>query len=214
MVSRNLYCTGSVPCRGGVPLATVFGAVLKVTVLHQFAIQSAIGRIADVLEEDADEFVADGFLLRAHGQCSLDKRREPREVLRIVVHTLTALPPICSQLVEVASQGQHLLGRHLKLITLVKLSTHGSRVAQPGIFVYLAFLVLAKSAEIVRGRQIAFLSACGLVIDVKLPVRALKDNRILTGTCRHLRIVLRTPCDKVAAVGGTKGRRAVVQLEH
>ena len=63
--------------------------ILKVTVLHQFSIESAIGRIANVLEEYADEFVAASLLGRG---IDLQRCRNPvrkrRETLGIVAHGL------------------------------------------------------------------------------------------------------------------------------
>ena len=42
--------------------------ILEVAVLNHLSIESAIGSIADILEEDAHELVADGFLLVSDGE--------------------------------------------------------------------------------------------------------------------------------------------------
>jgi len=67
VVHAHLQCsqgvTGShlLPCCAGSPAVTFGRAVLKRAVLQEFGIESAIGRAADVLEENANQFIADGF---------------------------------------------------------------------------------------------------------------------------------------------------------
>ena len=53
------------PCGEAMPSAAVGGRVLEVAVLDEFAIESAIGSVADILKEDTDELVADGLAFLA-----------------------------------------------------------------------------------------------------------------------------------------------------
>ena len=63
MLGSNLYRSRCVPGGGSVPAAVVFGCIFKVAVLDEFGVEATVGGITDILEEDADELVADGFLL-------------------------------------------------------------------------------------------------------------------------------------------------------
>ena len=77
------------PCRRCFPFFAVTAVVFEVTVLYELGIESAIGCIADVLEKDAHELVADVFLLvLVNGERRLDGAFQPRQVLAVVVHAL------------------------------------------------------------------------------------------------------------------------------
>ena len=54
----------ALPCRRSIPTMMIAGRILEVTVLNKFGIETAVGRIADVLKENAHQTVADRFLLR------------------------------------------------------------------------------------------------------------------------------------------------------
>ena len=62
VLGGNLYGARRVPGRRCVPFAAVLAVVFEVAVLDELSVEAAIGSIADVLEEDADEVGADGLL--------------------------------------------------------------------------------------------------------------------------------------------------------
>ena len=90
-----------VPGRRGAPPPVIPRCVFEVTVLDQFRVEPSIRSIADILEEDADEFPADGLLLGGDAQRGRHRLSRHVRVLRVVVHALAALLGVSPQRLEV-----------------------------------------------------------------------------------------------------------------
>ena len=230
----NVQRLAAAPGRRRIPALTVAWRIFKVAVLNQFGIESAVSSVTDILEEDADEFVADDLLLTADSQHGL--RLSPliislssviihssllsplssflSPLSSVIMHPLTAQAGILSQPGKVGLDRGQFRGGYLKLTAFVQRASDGGRVARPGHILYLARLILTEAAEVARGRHPALVAALGLIIDVKrsVVIGEYDGSDALAGA--HDRIVLRTPVDEVAAIGGCQQRTPVVHLEH
>ena len=82
----------------------VSGDVFKVAILNKFCIKTTIGSIADILEEDTNQFVADGFLLIGNGKRSL-LWCQIGEVLGILIHSFLTQFPITGLLLKMIFDG-------------------------------------------------------------------------------------------------------------
>ena len=97
MFSSNLNWARRTPGSGCSPSAMVFLCIFEVAVLHQFGIKTTISRIADILEEDSDEFIANLFLFRwTDGQRSMEWRLRQEMMTGVIVHTFVSQTPIGS----------------------------------------------------------------------------------------------------------------------
>ena len=214
MVGADLDGSGGVPGGGGVPAAVVLRGVLEVAVLHHLSIETTVGSIADVLEEDADELIADGFFT-AHVDfepCG-EGLPEPGEVLRIVVHALVGCPPVSARLCEMLLNLRHFITVQYKQVALLQTAVDGGSVALPGLVAHRGGLIGLEAAEVGRGHDVTP-ALLRLVVDVEHALSVLTDHGFEALPDRLARIVLRTPVHEVAAVGGSKDGRVVVDLEH
>ena len=192
----------------------VFLSIFEVAVLHQFGVQSAVGCIADVLEENAYKLVADSLCpAHVYGQSSLDGRCRHISVLGIVMHTFARLASVLGQQLEVLLYFCPFRRGNLEAVAFMQPSADGSRVPRPGFVVYLAGLIGREMAEVRRGRSPA-LTLGRLKVDVKRSVGIGKQYWVQAFRGTHDRIVLRPPVNEVVAVGGSKLRRVVVHLKY
>ena len=75
--TQRVTWANDLPSGSGTPAVAFCGIILERTVLYQFGIESAVGRAADVLEEDTDQFVTDHLapLGSSHGFLGADAHR-------------------------------------------------------------------------------------------------------------------------------------------
>ena len=199
----------TLPSRCSTPSAVVSRRVFKITVLHQFRIQSAIGCIADVFKENTDEFVRDGLTLRGiYAERSPYDGRQCLEAFCIVAHRLLALLRIVGQPLEVRLQLVEIRLRDLKPIALHAFPVYGSRVRLP-CPVGVSSGSLLEMSEISRCFN-AQHPLFGLQEEVKRAVCPLADERLCHTFHREFRIVLWSPRHQVVAVGCRKAWCIVV----
>ena len=221
-VGGQLHARRGLPCRQRIPAAMVAGRVFEVAVLHQFGIQPAVGGIADVLEEHADELVADGLLLRrVHAEPGLHPVGQRGEALGVVAHLLAVELVVLSQRVEPLADVVQMHLRHVEQVALVRLgfaSAQGHDVgagARPGHVVDGAQRrVFSEVAEVGRSLHVVLAALTVLIVDVERAVVHGKHDGLQASPLRHARIVLRSPRDEVFAVGGGEARSRVVHAEH
>ena len=193
--------------------------IFEVAVLDKLGIETSVGGVADVLEEDADKLVTDDFLLGGvDGEGGLDGLRQVFQVLRVVVHALVAQLPVAGTLLEVLADGGKLGGGEGEELAFTLLAVDGNgafggkTVGRSGGGSAWGGYVDGEMTEIVAGaykarallRLIEHLEALGYGTDNGL--------KALTGG--YAGIVLRTPVHQVAAVGGSEEGRTVVDLKH
>ena len=111
----------------------ILGRIFEVAVLYQLGIESSIGGIADVLEEDANELVANAFLFgEVHAQRAFYGGGEVGQVLRVVVHALVAQLPVACRLGEVLLKSNDKVVAYTEGVAFLQPTGDGGRVAQPG----------------------------------------------------------------------------------
>ena len=201
------------PGRGGGPLLAVLAAVFEVAVLHHLGVEAAVGGIADVLEEHADEPVAYRLLLLlVHHQLHLC-HAQVLVALGIVGHALLVELGVAAQQLVIGEQVNQFALGDVEYLAGKPLAAHGGRVVAPGHLADGAGGVGCEGAEVFRGGEIAFLVAA-LEEDVVAAVFALKHDGAQAGLRGHAGIVLWAPGDEVLAVGGGETGRHAVHLPH
>ena len=202
-----------VPGGGGAPLAAVAAGVFEVAVLYELGIETAVGRVADVFEEDAYELVADGLLAgEVDGERGSNRLLQPGQRLCIVVHALGREARLGSLTVEMVANFAHFIGRKHKLVTLHALSADGGHVAAPQRQVVDGHGEVGGEGTEVAGGMGHADALLGVEVDVEA-VLSRAHHRVLTLADAHARIVLRPPRHQVGTIGGSKHRRMVVHLE-
>ena len=208
-----------VPGGGGVPLPAVGGAVFEVSVLHHLGIESAIGCIADILEEDTDQFVADLLLLLAvdgHGHLCLlpvEERAEPLVVVEALLPGLLFLGPVG----EMPRHPLHRLAVHLDEIAHRHLPVHEGRVAFGPLGEILARRhnpVGGEMTEVLVGYGRHHLALGSLVADEPSAVSLLEGHGRKTPPAAHARIVLGAPHHHIFRIGHTEAGSRLVHLKH
>ena len=199
----------------------VLFAVFKVAVLHEFGIETAVSSIADVLEENADELVADGFLLvLVHVEGCCYHRLVAYALCRELRKQFFAVFAQCL-LVEISIKTQFGVPVHESVRLLVgdgdELSLLLLPVDECAVLAYFehdfSLAVGAEMAEVACRCRHAHAFVGRGEVDVEALLR-LPDDRTEASAPRHARIVLRPPCDKVFTIDGGEARSDVVHLEH
>jgi hypothetical protein len=72
------------PCCCAVPFTPIFRRIFEIAVLQQFGIQPAVGRIVDIFEKNANQFVADFLRLTGIDRHRRFHRLKPRKTHGIV----------------------------------------------------------------------------------------------------------------------------------
>ena len=129
------------------------------------------------------------------------------------MHTFVRLTPILARLTEVFFNFHPFHRGNLKTIALVTLATNYSRIAYPRIVTNLTGAVGSEVAEVRSNRRPA-LPLRRFVIDIERAVWIGEHYRLQTLFGGHEWIVLWSPIDEVATIGGGKERSTVVNLEY
>ena len=113
-----------------------------------------------------------------------------------------------------ADDGVKLTGRKIEFATFLQSTCDGGRIANPSGIVNEALLVLRELTEIIGSRHPALIATLGLIIDVEGAVVVGKHHGLQALAGSHNRIILWPPGNEVLAVGSSKHRTSVVDLEH
>ena len=202
------------PGGGGTPATMVLRDIFEVAILDEFGVESSISGITDILEEDTNELVADGFLLTRHFQRGRDRSGDvDRIVFLVVVHTLlTDLSVFCLTL-EMAGDGLQFGWGDVEKTTILLFAVDGNGVACPGALTNLAGFIFTELPEVGRGRYPALIATLGLIVDVESAVIVGEDNWTQALAGGHDGIILRTPADQILAIGNGEQRTFVIHLE-
>ena len=197
-------------------------SIFEVTVLHHLGIQSAVGSITDVLEEDTDKFFAD-FLLSEYIDIELclhlSVGNELGISLGVVGKRFAPLGIVGSLLVEVGLYGSESLTIVVDSedITHIFLTTHNSLFplsVGSSIFVGSGWHISREMTEIGVGSRLAILAVLGAINHIILSPTLCHNHRGNYSLMTHSRIILRSPCDEVATICHGKARRHIIHLEH
>ena len=198
----------------GVPLAAVEVVVLEVAVLDKFGIESAVGAVVDVFEEDADEVGRDGFcLVGMEGQRGFNAL-EGLETLVVVAGRFAVLP-VAPCGVSSADNGclDHRIG-HADDVSLVCLSVEGDSVQRTcGLVGLLADgLCLAPLLEVGAGGAVVVALRCG-IDDAEDAVVLCQFGCNDVFVVAHVGIVLRLPSPEVVRTCSGKLVGTVIEGE-
>ena len=190
--------------------------ILKVTVLHELGIESAIRRITDILEEHAHELVGDLLHFRlVNRQRGMNPMTQSGEARSVVFHPLRITLALVGQRLEIVGDIVEMHLGHLKLVTGISLSRHRRRVHDPGIVTDRAGrLVFREMPEVLVGFDIAPSAVLCLKIDIEGAIVHLEHHGRQSAMLAHPRIILRAPCHEVLTVSRCKARSRAVHREQ
>ena len=150
MLGSNLYGPRRMPGCGGIPAAMVLLRIFEVAILDELGIEAAVGSIADILKEDADELVADGLgAVGTDAEGCVDDLRQMGQAFLVVVHPLSTETAIFLHFIEECAQLLHLVGGDGKLLPVHQAAIDGNAVALPYLRIGKGHRhIIGKAAEI------------------------------------------------------------------
>ena len=209
------------PCCEGVPSAVVGRRVFEVAVLHHLGIQSTVGGIADVLEENPDELVA--YLLFAEDVdvelcLSLASGYERCISLGIVGEVLRPFGIVVGLLGKVCLDTAKSLSviidsQYVAYKFLIPHFSSCPLFVGNGIFVGSCRHIGGEMPEVGVCGRLAILVVLCAIHHVVFPCSLCHNHRCQHSLMTHAGIVLRSPCDEIATVGHSEARSHIVHLE-